>query len=170
MVAFEISTSGDPEPDITWYKGDKLIKPRKWDKKKRITWDLATEFSILEIKNLDMNDSGEYTVKGTNKHGTTSATFNVIVQDKSKKKKVKGKVSATTEESSERTISMEAGTVAMVTETVGESGKVTIKEVVETTEVEKTRGLGPRFEILPQPMVVTETEAVQVICRVSGWV
>ena len=185
-----------PEPEVTWYKGDKQLKPKKGDKKTKVSWDVSTELSTLEIKKADSDDAGEYTVKGTNTHGATSATINVIVQEKEAKEKkkkklgVKGSVTSETEEAEKEAIKAETTTVTE-TEQVTSEAKVSAEiveesetaaraqlavkgevqqEAVEETEATETvsLGQGPYFEVAPQPLVVAVGETITVTCKIKG--
>ena len=71
--------TGDPDPDVTWYKDGKQLKPRKWDRRVKIDWDMKTDMQTLQIRDATEDDAGDYMVKATNDNGSTSMTVNVCV-------------------------------------------------------------------------------------------
>ena len=91
-LKLQCQTTGDPKPDIEWFKDDKKIKPTKKDKRIAIAWDEAEDMSTLIIEETTETDSGSYTVKATNKWGVVVSTVSVMVAPKGAKIERKGDV------------------------------------------------------------------------------
>ena len=79
-----MTSIGDPQPEVTWYKGSKKLKPKKLDRRIKIHWDIATDLYTLEINECTLDDADDYTVRAANKHGEVSitVTVTVVVEDK----------------------------------------------------------------------------------------
>uniref|UniRef100_A0A3Q2R0H2 Ig-like domain-containing protein n=1 Tax=Fundulus heteroclitus TaxID=8078 RepID=A0A3Q2R0H2_FUNHE len=71
-VMFECSLMGIPSPIVSWFKGDKKI-PQNTKKYLRHTG------SSLELLNPVKADSGEYTCKASNQHGSDSCSASLVV-------------------------------------------------------------------------------------------
>ena len=56
-------STGEPTPEMSWYKGKKHIKSSKKDKRIKISFDEANKLSKLQISEAVIEDSGEYTIK-----------------------------------------------------------------------------------------------------------
>ena len=97
---------GDPEPEVTWCKGEDQIKPKKYDKRIKIDWDMAEDLNILIIKNATAADTGDYTVIAKNKRGTARFTVTVIVG-----KAAEVQITESVESSQTLTVTQEAGQV-----------------------------------------------------------
>jgi hypothetical protein len=132
-----LSPTGEPEPEITWYKGDTEIKPKKKDKKYKIDWDVTTDVSSLVIKDAGSEDAGEYKVKATNAHGTSESVVTVEIKEKeSKKKKAKlvAKTEVTEEQEEQKAVVIE-GQTATESETAEKKG-ISVKGKTETESEE----------------------------------
>ena len=76
---FALCIAGDPSPDVTFYKGDKQIKVRKYDKRIQIDWNMDTDVYELIIKNAKKEDAGDYVIKAENSTGHFTYTVSVVV-------------------------------------------------------------------------------------------
>ena len=122
-------------------------------------YDEASGSLTLTIPSAKPSDSGSYTITLENTCGKTSACFDVDVKEKKKKKKLKIDGQATSElEAKEEQVTSELKVEEIVTEEITE----------EDDKFKKQKGLGPKFDLLPQPMIVNEGEKVRITCAVSG--
>ena len=65
--------------EVKWYKDGKKLKTKK-GKDLKMEKDETQELYFLEITTTTVEDAGKYTVKATNKHGTTSYDVTVTVE------------------------------------------------------------------------------------------
>lgn len=72
-VTLECSAAGQPQPRITWTRGDRTPLPTD----PRIT---ITPSGGLYIQDVNQEDAGEYTCFATNTVDTIHSTANIIVQ------------------------------------------------------------------------------------------
>lgn len=70
---------GDPEPEVSWYKGDAKIKAKRSDKRIQMTWDMKTDLNHLVIADAKAEDRGEYKLKAENSHGHIEYSVTVKV-------------------------------------------------------------------------------------------
>ena len=145
-----LPSTGNPEPRIVWYKNGKEIKAKKNQNRIKIHWDHVEDVDILEIRDANEDDAGEYTVKAINAAGTTEVTVGVGVQvresSEEEEKKVQVTVIASESESSETELSTEI-----------------------TSEEEPTPSqYAPDFEEKPQPTSVTLGDTIKLTCLVTG--
>jgi len=75
--------SGNPKPEVKWYYGDERIKPKKGDKRIRSGYDINNDMYVLQIQSAVIEDSGLYSVKISNEHGSTKATVSVSISKES---------------------------------------------------------------------------------------
>ena len=75
-ITFE---TGNPEPEIKWYKAEEKIKVRKNDNKCKIYRNSSDDCYILEIQNATADDNAKYTVKASNDFGSVKASAKVEV-------------------------------------------------------------------------------------------
>ena len=80
FLTFDLT--GDPTPDVEWMRNKKPLKMSKKDKRLKIDWNVADDMNVLELTKATPDDSGEYSVKATNKWGVVTATVSVVVSDK----------------------------------------------------------------------------------------
>jgi len=66
--------SGQPAPLINWSKGGESINSYSWER-------FGTSRKSLKIANVQKEDSGQYTCKGTNGFGSEEVTVNLVVID-----------------------------------------------------------------------------------------
>ena len=165
---------GDPEPEVTWYKGEKKLKMSKREPRIKIDWDMAQDLNILVIMDANKDDSGEYTVVAENEHGTFRFTVTVLVG-----KTAGAEIIRTTE--SKRTVTTIEETV-VDGEVVERTSKSETSEATPEVTVEKTdisegplpveviheEGTAPKFEQPPEPMLVDIGEEIRLTCRVTG--
>lgn len=137
---------GQPEPEVTWFKDDKPIKPKKKDKKYKVDWDVTTDVCSLEIKDVAQDDAGNYTAKASNTHGIAEATVSVVIgkeKEAAPKKKKKAKLVASsktevTEEETEKALIVE-GKSETETTTAAKKG-MSVKGTTETEAEEAVAG------------------------------
>ena len=67
--------TGEPEPEVVWFKDGKKIKPKKRDTRLKIDWDISTDMYFLEIQNATKHDQGTYEVVVSNDKGEMKTTF-----------------------------------------------------------------------------------------------
>lgn len=140
-----IYTVGDPEPEVSWYKDDVPIKPRRGDKRIKADWDMKQDLNILTIIEATKEDEGTYTVIAENKFGSFKFSVTVLVG------RPEGAEIIKTTESKK--------SVTVVEETVVD-GKVverTVKEDVSETEPETVvETISAVSEATPTETTVTE--------------
>lgn len=71
----EAKVIGDPLPDITWLKNNEEIKENE-----QIKLMFEDEIAALVIKNVDVEDEGEYTIMAKNDVGSVSETINLLIK------------------------------------------------------------------------------------------
>jgi len=76
--------SGFPKPEVKWYHGDERIKPKKGDKRIRCGYDSNNDLYVLQIQSALIEDSGLYSVKISNDHGSAKATVSVNISKEAK--------------------------------------------------------------------------------------
>ena len=141
-------TVGDTEAEITWYKDDKKIKPKKSDKRVKVDWDMAEDLTSLSISDATIEDAGKYLVKATTKEGTVTELVTVTVNEPIKVKTAPHKA---TEETTEK----------------AETVEPTKDKPEEETAVE-SETVGPKFEIAPEAMTVEVGGTINLKCKVAG--
>ncbi|KAM4731434.1 myosin light chain kinase, smooth muscle isoform 1-T2 [Anableps anableps] len=72
---FSTKTTGRPQPQVTWYKGETELQPCG-----RISVYELSGRHFLEIKEVQVEDAGSYTCSVTNSAGTATASAELIVQ------------------------------------------------------------------------------------------
>lgn len=99
------------------------------------------------------------------KKSTTRIEESVSVTGKQIKKESSEEISETTVVTKKETFAEESvkGEVSEEVVTVEESS------VVESKMVKATEGPGPKIEMAPEPVSITEGEVIKLTCRVSGW-
>lgn len=97
--AYIFCLTGVPEPEVKWYKGEEKLKPKKSDKRLKISYDSAAELHTVVISSATVSDTAKYTVKAVNQYGSVKASVKVEVQKVSEEKKVLAEVSVTVDES-----------------------------------------------------------------------
>lgn len=75
-----------PQPDVTWAKDGKKLKPKKKDKHIKADYDADTGTQYLEISEATYEDAGEYTMTAENDGGIVACTVSVNVVSKIEKK------------------------------------------------------------------------------------
>uniref|UniRef100_A0A667HB73 Ig-like domain-containing protein n=2 Tax=Lynx canadensis TaxID=61383 RepID=A0A667HB73_LYNCA len=73
-VLFSCEISGEPSPEIEWFKNNLPISVSS-----NISVSRSRNVYSLEIRNASVSDSGKYTVKAKNFHGQCSATASLTV-------------------------------------------------------------------------------------------
>ncbi|XP_071515843.1 hemicentin-1-like [Panulirus ornatus] len=71
-VVFECDASGDPPPEVTWYRGSNPVKPNAH-------LQLLENNHVLIITTVQEGDDGDYTCLASNLAGITEETFNLQV-------------------------------------------------------------------------------------------
>ena len=113
-----------------------------------IDWDVTDKISVLSIVDTTTLDSGEYSAMATNDFGTATAAATVTVSEAGQPiKKLDAPADASVE--------------------MEKSDTITEKEAApeESATIEQC----PKFEIAPEPTVVSEGEALKLTCKVAGW-
>ena len=143
LFSCPVRITGEPDAEITWYKDEKKIKPKKTDQRVKIDWDMTEDVTTLSIYGVSVEDAGDYLVKATTKDGTVSELVTVTVN-----KPVAQNVMQHTVETSE---TVEAAMDQPKEETATESEAV-----------------GPKFEIAPEATSVDIGETLTLKCKVAG--
>lgn len=121
----EMVLTGEPEPDVKWFKDDVELKTSKKNKRIKTDWDIKENMYILEIKDARNEDTGDYVLKAENDSGFLKATINVIVMDKDTSVKI---IEATEEsvvqEEDETVQNVQVKKVTVVKETIVEGDEV----------------------------------------------
>lgn len=180
---FSIIFTGEPEPEVKWFKGEKQLKKSKKDPRIKIDWDMSQDLNILIINDATADDSGEYTVVAENENGSFKFTVTVLVgktEGAEITKVVESKRSVTVVEETvvdgqvvERTVKEE------VSEEVPEvTVEKVVKEEVQQVEakpepevvhvMEEEEGEAPKFVQPPEAMLVDIGETIKLTCKVSG--
>lgn len=71
----EVKVTGDPVPDIVWLKNDEQIKEDE-----RIKIMFEDDIAAIVIKNVDVEDEGEYKVVAKNDIGSDTETINLFIK------------------------------------------------------------------------------------------
>jgi len=71
----EAKVIGDPLPDIIWFKNDEEIHENE-----RIKVMFEDEIATIVIKNVEVEDEGEYKVFAKNDLGTDAETINLSIK------------------------------------------------------------------------------------------
>ena len=129
-VLFCINQSGDPKPEVKWYRGEERIKPKKGDKRVRYGYDSHNDLYVLQIQSAQTDDSARYTVRLSNQHGSAHCTVTLNVTD-GVTERVKEEVKV--EESKQEVKTEELKQEVKVKE-VREERKEEVKEEVKITD------------------------------------
>ncbi|XP_026820139.1 obscurin-like isoform X5 [Rhopalosiphum maidis] len=78
----EAKVIGDPLPDIIWFKNDEEIQENE-----RIKFMFEDEIAAIVIKNVEVEDEGEYKVLAKNDLGSDTETINLLIKAAPKFKK-----------------------------------------------------------------------------------
>jgi len=78
----EAKVIGDPLPDIFWFKNDEEIQENE-----RIKCMFEDDIAAIVIKNVEVEDEGEYKVFAKNELGSDSETINLLIKAAPKFKK-----------------------------------------------------------------------------------
>ncbi|KAE9543197.1 hypothetical protein AGLY_003108 [Aphis glycines] len=78
----EAKVIGDPQPDIIWFKNDEEIQENE-----RIKFMFEDEIAAIVIKNVEVEDEGEYKVFAKNDLGSDTETINLLIKAAPKFKK-----------------------------------------------------------------------------------
>lgn len=71
----EAKVIGDPLPGITWFKNDEEIKENE-----RIKMMFEDEIAAIVIKNVEVEDEGEYKIVAKNDEGSDIKTINLSIK------------------------------------------------------------------------------------------
>lgn len=141
--------TGDPTPEVQWYKDGSKLKPKKKDKKLQLDWDVAQDIHTLIIADLTVEDSGQYKVEITNSKGKAESVVTVNVG------KPQGK----------DTVDAPAAKTANEGENVPEV--VAKVEDTESVKAEPTQS-APAFEMCPPAVTATENSPIKISCKLTG--
>jgi len=64
---------------VKWYHGDERIKPKKGERRLRSGYDNNSDLYVLQIQSAVIEDSGLYSVKISNEHGSAKANVSVNI-------------------------------------------------------------------------------------------
>ena len=185
MFSVKKLTLGDPDPEVTFYKGGLPVEIKKQKLKYRMDWDPSSDTCTLIVKNAGLEDMGIYTVRAMNDKGETSANVKVRIGD------------WPVESYEDPFVKLN-----IIDVTTSESGSDTEDDIVETTKkklaqlIEEDRDLSiieeersehseliedslsedsssedtyaPRIEIVPEPVCVNEGETIRLATKVTG--
>lgn len=71
----EAKVIGDPLPSITWIKNNEVIKENE-----RIKMMFEDDIAAIVIKNVEVEDEGEYKIIAKNDEGSDSKTINLLIK------------------------------------------------------------------------------------------
>lgn len=77
-----ISCTGQPQPEVRWYKGNEKLKSKKPDKRVLLQYDAVADAHILEVNMATLQDASRYTVKAGNEYGDVKVSAIVQVRKK----------------------------------------------------------------------------------------
>ena len=77
--------TGEPVPEVTWLRADTPLSDQ-FDTRIEIECDDNDNLHILIIHNASVEDTGDYTIRADNIHGTMSVTVRVVVTAKGQEK------------------------------------------------------------------------------------
>ena len=173
---------GDPDPDVTFYKGGLPIEKKK-KLKYRMDWDPTTDKYTLVIKNAGLEDMGVYTVKAKNDKGETSSNATIrfgdwpveSFEDPYVKLNI---IDVTTSESgSDTDDDIVDSTKKKLAQLIEEDLDLSIiEERSEHSEAMDSLSedelsedtYAPRIEIVPEPVCVNEGETIRLATKVTG--
>lgn len=72
---FEAKVVGDPLPDITWFRNSEEIIENE-----RIKMMFEDNIAALVVKNVEVDDEGEYKILAKNDLGSDSETINLLIK------------------------------------------------------------------------------------------
>lgn len=78
-ATFTCTSSGRPEPSITWYRSGTLLELTEKFQISNSTSDGVIVGSTLDITSVTLTDSGTYSCVSSNAGGTTAAVFTLSV-------------------------------------------------------------------------------------------
>ena len=138
-------STGDPEPEIRFYKDNIRLAPRKLDRRMRIEWDMKADLTVLTIKNAESSDAGAYRLEASNQYGSSSVSVTVTV-----------KLPHEALEEADEGLSVEVVTLPPVP-----PSKKGIQKVVPQPEP-------PKIEKAPEPVIVQEGDTIWLSCKIKG--
>lgn len=74
-VTYECKIGGSPEIKITWYKGETEIHPSE-----KYRMSFVDSVAVIEMHNLSVEDSGDYTCEAQNPAGSASTSTTLRVK------------------------------------------------------------------------------------------
>ena len=138
----------ESDAEITWYKDDKQIKPKKSDKRVKVDWDMAEDLTSLSVSDATIEDAGNYLVKATTKEGTVTELVTVAVTEPATVKKAPHK--------------------AVVKITDKEEKVEPAKDIPNQETAVESETAGPKFELSPKPVTVEVGGSISLKCKVAG--
>lgn len=72
---YECKIGGSPEIKVTWYKGETEIHPSE-----KYRMSFVDSVAVIEMHNLSVEDSGDYTCEAKNPAGSTSTSTSLKVK------------------------------------------------------------------------------------------
>jgi len=165
--------SGDPVPEVTWYRGDQIVESNA---DFEVTYDGTTTHLIIRESYLD--DSDLYTCTAANEHGTSSHSFTLQVYASNIKPRGDGRPPSNISTTDVSTTSYD-GFESTDMEFVSESDVMASDDQGSQRPESQTRqgrpssatpnGRPPCFEVTPDPvMTLVEGGRVQIDCVITG--
>ena len=160
-----IELSGEPTPDVTWFRDGIQLKPSKGEPRLKIHWDVSQDLFVLVITDARPDDSGNYTLVVSNSNGETSYQVLVKVSQREAPHKTLGEEPTDKEVVTKETTVKVTGVSqdeTLIEEVVltSDVSVVKVKEVV-TEEEQKPTDLIPKVDLDKTPeigQVVLEPE------------
>ena len=140
--------TGEPTPEVVWYKGKKKLKVKKSEPRLSVVTD--NDVTVLSITDVTTDDAGQYQVKITNDSGTATESVDVAVHESPQENAVEE--------------IYEVEETKPVMQKPKENAEKLVEEAAEETAVMKA----PVFEILPTPANVDIGGTIVLQCKVSG--
>ena len=126
-----IISTGEPRPEISWYKNGKKVKPSKKDVRIQVEYDSSEQVSLLSISDATNDDAAVYSVKAKNTAGSVTQSVNVTVNDTQKEDSAKEQPAAAISDS-DRPTETEESEMSTMDESDIESAPTTTPPVVLT--------------------------------------
>lgn len=158
-VTFQAKVSGEPKPDVTWFKDGKKIEYSE-----RIFPKIEENGQIqLFINDITVDDIGEYKAVAVNEIGDASSVAKLSVISVSQLKEEAPVSEVAVPKKSESDVTSPP---VVSTPTVAEVESV--KEPEISTKVSPKSGKAPEFNAYLKPAQFTEGESGQLIAKITG--
>uniref|UniRef100_H9GP59 Ig-like domain-containing protein n=1 Tax=Anolis carolinensis TaxID=28377 RepID=H9GP59_ANOCA len=197
-VLLTCEVSGDPSPEISWFKDNQPIVLSS-----NVRVNRTKNVYSLSIQNAAVSDSGKYTVKAKNFHGQCSATASLtvlsLIEEPPKEvvlrrsgdtsmqesfssqsfqmsaSKQEASFSSSSSMSEMKFASMSAQSMSSMKESFVEMSSSSIMGKSSLTQLESStssksglRGIPPKIEALPNDISIEEGKVLTISCAFSG--